>query len=341
MEQARLIDATVQIPHTARTFFQRPDRVADPLYVVTVIFNPIRFRSRWRLYQDFEKRVSEAGGILYTVEAAFGNRDFAVTDAGNPRHIQVRSQSELWLKENLINIGIQRLPSDWKYVAWVDADVTFVRDDWANETLHVLQHHPVCQMWTEGMDMSPDHTPFAHYHSFAWCYQNAPLMPIPPGGDYYYMPQAAGKKGIYWHAGYAWAARRSAIDQLGGLIDWAVAGSADYHMAYALVNRAKETIQNPNISASYRAGVLEWQARAERYIKRDLGYVQGLVLHHWHGKKANRAYRTRWSALKGFDPPYDLKKDWQGIHQLTDRNNELRDGLRAYFNARNEDSTDM
>jgi hypothetical protein len=32
----------------------------------------------------------------------------------------------------------------------------------------------------------------------------------------------------------------------------------------------------------------------------------------------------------GFDPDLDLKRDWQGLCQLTDRNRALRDGLRAY-----------
>jgi hypothetical protein len=36
-----------------------------------------------------------------------------------------------------------------------------------------------------------------------------------------------------------------------------------------------------------------------------------------------------------------LKKDWQGLHQLTERSLILRDGIRQYARARNEDSTDV
>ena len=59
--------------------------------------------------------------------------------------------------------------------------------------------------------------------------------------------------------------------------------------------------------------------------------MPGLILHHFHGSTQNRAYNQRWKLLQrtGFDPNLDLKRDWQGLWQLTERNRELRDGLRA------------
>ena len=76
-----------------KTLFSRPDRLHDPLYVVTTVFNATRYRSRWRLYEDFAKHVAEAGAILITVEIAFGERDFAVTQADDPRDVQLRTDS--------------------------------------------------------------------------------------------------------------------------------------------------------------------------------------------------------------------------------------------------------
>ena len=57
----------------------RPDKLSDPVYVVTTVFNPIRFNSRWRLYNKFAHHVAASGGVLYTAEVALGDRDFAVT----------------------------------------------------------------------------------------------------------------------------------------------------------------------------------------------------------------------------------------------------------------------
>lgn len=319
--------------------FYRPDIIKEPLYVITVIFNPARYRSRWALYKKFEKHVENAGGVLYTVECAFGNREFAVTNNQNPRYIQVRSPHELWLKENLVNIAMSRLPPNWKYVAWVDADVKFVRPDWVGETLQKLQHYQMVQMFSEAQDLSPTYEPFMRHLGFAYCYRNNIKKPDKPG---YYYVSAAGGVNVY-HPGFAWAARREAIDHLGGLIDWAALGAADNHMAKALIGDAKYSM-HPNVSQGYKHMILEWEQRSLRHIRKNIGYVEGLILHNWHGPKANRQYWDRWKILvdNRYDPHIDLKKDSQGVWQLVDRGTErsikLRDGIRAYFAQRNEDS---
>ena len=184
--------------------FQRPDQVPSELVVVTPIFNPLGYRSRWKLYEDFKYMVERAGVKLMTVEVAFANREFAVTKPGDPWNLQLRTNSELWLKENLINLAVARIPQDWSYVAWVDADIAFARHDWANETIRKLQHHPVVQMWSQATDLTPDYETLQGHRSFAWCYHNdgEPKM-----GRY----GMHGRK-HHWHPGYGWAWRREAWD---------------------------------------------------------------------------------------------------------------------------------
>lgn len=319
--------------------FRRPDSVDAPLYVVTTVFNPVRYRSRWKLYDDFAKRVAEAGAILYTAEIAYGERAFVLTEPGNPRHLQLRTGSEVWLKENALNLMIQRLPLDWKYVAWIDADVAFMRDDWGNETLHQLQHHPVVQMWSEALDLNPLHETMTRFRSFAWCYhelgEDDPGLVLAPG--YYAAGARNGGGHVHWHPGFAWAARREAIDGLGGLIDWAVLGSADHFMARALIGQAEAPRGHGITCARW---LQQWQDRAERHVRRDLGIVEGSLVHYWHGPKAARRYRERQDILieAGFEAERDLKRDWQGLWNLTERSAQLRDGIRRYFRERNEDA---
>jgi hypothetical protein len=292
------------------------------------------------LYQDFAKRVLESGAKLFTVEAAFGQREFAIATPEDPYTLGVRVSQELWLKENLVNLGVQRLPSDWKYVAWVDADVAFARDDWADETRHQLQHHPVVQMWSQSIDLGPKHETLDAAKSFAWCHVNHEVRPKP--GDYYYYGGVKGRRGL-WHPGYAWAMRREAFDHVGGLIDFSIVGNGDNQMANGIVGTMEGAIHKSLIGTAYYCDLMLWQERAEKYLKHDLGYVDGLLLHYWHGKKKERQYKSRWQILvdAGFDPKCDLKRDWQGAWQLTDRSECLRDGLRGFGRARNEDSVDI
>lgn len=328
------------------------------LYVVTAVVNPCRYQTRYRLYVDFAKMVQDAGGVLYTVECAFGNRPHAVTQKNNVRHIQLRTRSEIWYKENLLNIGISRLPNDWEYVAWIDADIIFSRPDWVKETIHLLQHYHIVQMFSLAQDLGPDNDPVGFHKGFVYQYDKLGdpfdlLQTKEQALDNFLTTRARQFASCYsgtelqrgldsWHPGFAWAARREAIDHLGGLVDWAVMGAADRHMAYALVGKCATSIPT-GVQGTYRRLLMEWEQRAEKYIRRNIGYVPGTILHRWHGNKRNRRYQERWNIIIKhlFDPELDLKKDWQGLFQLTERNRGLRDDLRYYFKLRNEDSIDL
>ena len=316
------------------------------LHVIAPITNSCRYSSRYHLFEKFEKMVLDAGAQLWVIEAAFGNRPHAVTHPDNPRHIQLRTNSEIWHKENLLNIAFSRLPSNWEYVAWIDPDVDFARPDWVNETLNQLQHFDVVQMFTTTHDLSPDYTIIKTHTGFVYRYKTGGFDPssmnLMEMTTYAGTRKLAPKQPYYAHPGYAWAARRKAIEDLGGLLDYWIIGSADYHMAYALIGRAKQTI-NPEWSQTLKNELLEWEQRAEKYIKRNVGYVPGSILHHWHGKKKDRKYNDRYRILieNGYDPVYDLKRDSQGLWQLTDRSLVMRDQIREYFRSRNEDSIDF
>lgn len=318
----------------------------SPLYVVTVVTNYARYRSRYALYKAFEKYVEDSGAILYTVEAAFGDRPFCVTQPSNPRHIQVRTIDEVWHKENLGNIGIARLPEDAKYIAFMDADVMLSRSDWVTETVHQLQHYQVIQMFSHAQDLSPKYHPLTSFTGFMYSYVNSLLTgadkeaAIRKGG-YSGGCYGPGRTGTFWHPGYAWAMTREAINILGGLIDFAVLGSADHHMATALIGQPMLSVHQ-DMHPNYKMLIEQW-GRAADLLKKDVGYMDGLLLHYWHGKKKDRRYVDRWKILvdNQFDPITDLKRDSQGVWQLTDRNIRLRDQIRAYFRQRNEDSIDV
>ncbi len=325
--------------HQLGTQFQRPDRIHTPIYILTPVFNPIRYRSRWREHEDWKKRAEKSGAIFYEVEVAIGERDFVFTEPGNPKHLQLRTKSELWLKENMINLLERCLPRDWQYLGWVDGDVTPVRDDWANETIHQLQHYDVVQMWSQYQDLSPDHEVIGTARSFMDLY----LHGGPPEWfdvDCHY-PYASGTKkrrGYPGAPGLAWACTRRAWQTFGGLLDVAILGACDWYMAHALIGQVHRVMRT-EYSKPFRNMVYEWQERA-LMLKKNVGVVKGTYLHHWHGPKKDRKYSTRDQILieAGFDPYKDLKRNTDGLYELTDRSIELRDGIRRYFRERNEDA---
>lgn len=303
-----------------------PQSVVDSFCVVTCVFNPWRYHSRIDLYQEFDDYVRASGGKLITIELAFGERPFLVTTHEDEWNVQCRTWDEMWHKERLLNLAIERLPDNCKYVAWVDADVRFSRPDWVMETIQRLQHYPVIQMFSKVSDLNPDHEAMNTAMGFAYAYQHGLITDTQCYSKY--------------HPGFAWAARRDTLDDLGGLLDVAILGAGDRHMAQALVGMVGKSYPD-GLSAGYREQLKLWQDRAAKYVEGDVGYMPGHLMHYWHGSKVYRRYKDRWEILikNGYDPEFDLKRDSQGLHRFTDRNPKLRQDIRKYFLQRDEDST--
>jgi hypothetical protein len=98
-----------------------------------------------------------------------------------------------------------------------------------------------------------------------------------------------------------------------------------------------------DISAGYSEQLELWQHRCKLYIRKNVGYMPGALLHYWHGKKVDRRYKDRWKILvkHKYDPEFDIKLDTQGLYQFTEKKPGLEQDIRKYFQARNEDSIDM
>lgn len=299
------------------------------LNLVTVVFNPRQYKRRYELYRQFIKRVAEQPVNLYTVELAFGDRPFEVTSPTNPFHIQYRSDDEWFIKENLINLGFRRIPKEERYVGWVDCDVAFLNPDWASDTIDMLQHHPVVQIFSQVVNLTPKHDPFQIWKGFGYSFTTGrPYKPV--GKDY-----------NFWHPGFGWAYTREAITALGGLLDRIPLGSADSHMAGCLIGKAKDTVHG-GTTKEFKDYIYDWENNAQKFLKKtgtSIGYVNGLICHYWHGRMANRKYKERWQILidHKYDPYKDLRPDLDGLLHLTDDSYGLRIDLQRYLANRDED----
>lgn len=328
----RLECLTMDLPYISTS----PARPSD-LHVIAVISNPVGFQTRTRLFKEFMDYMELTGATLWVVEAVFGERPAAVADVNDPHHIIVRCDHELWLKENLINIGARFLPEDAKYIMWMDADISFQRDDWVLATIDALQNYAVVQPFSHVVDYGPQQQILQTHKGFAYCYAS--------GGDLGPNNKLGGWKtygGPYWHPGYTFAYRMDAWNAVGGMIDRGIAGAGDYHMACGLIGQAAFSYPE-NVHPNYKLMVDTWGRRADRYIQRNVGYIPGTIHHSYHGKKQDRKYIERWDILtqNQFDPFTDVVTDRYGVLHLSLQNDArgraIRDGLKAYFRQRRED----
>jgi hypothetical protein len=311
--------------------FNHVEELKDKFHVITMISNPMRFDSRYVLYQQFKDHMEQTGVVhFHTIEIQQGDREFQVTSATNPYDIQLRTKDAMWIKENAINIAIQRLTpewKDWKYVAWIDADIHFVNPNWVQECIEELQVNHFLQLFQSAIDLGPNGESLKMHNSFMYCYWNN-------------LP--ASKKYQDWHPGFAWAATREALNSVGNLIEGAIVGSADRHMAAALIGKGLETVP-ATMTDDYKDMVASWEKRAVEDIRFRVGYMKGTILHDWHGKKKDRGYADRWQILvkHNYSPYKHVFKDTQGLLQFDKDALFLAKDIKKYFMSRNEDSIDL
>lgn len=314
-----------------------------PLYAITTVFNPRRFRSRFNLANRFTEWVRKSGVQLLTVEVSFGEREHVLTQQSDPWHIQLVTRHEMWHKERALNIGLNRLSTlapDWGYVAWMDADIKLARDDWAEEAVHLLQHYAVIQMFGEARWLDPNyHTLFSSPSIAKNFHEDGHMEWGHNPGDHSNFYAKAG------HPGLAWAFRRDELNDTGGWLDICINGSADLHMAVAYAGQAALGL-SPKASPGYRRAILQFGELCDSRVRRNMSYMAGACDHYWHGRSKERGYLHRWKLVDKykFDPYTDLVQDIQGLYRwrMDDpRVRSLAVATRHSLAKRNEDVNEI
>lgn len=269
--------------------------------------------------------------VLYTVELSHGDREYEVTSADNPHHLQLKTEEEIWLKENLINLGVRHLlPKNWKYLSWCDADVSFRDPNWALNTIHALQRLHLVQPYQSAANLGFSGNITSAFDSIGYKMYKG----IDPAKKF------SGDPYITGHPGYVWACTRSFYEGVEGLIDFAILGSGDAHMALAARGVVENSI-NRKMGEDFVRLCLDWERRAMRFTAGIIGYVPGRLEHHFHGPMSRRYYRERWQILVDhkFSPLKDLVRDSQGLWTLVDKP-ALHYDIYKYNKSRSEDSID-
>lgn len=299
--------------------------IEPKLHVIAVISNPCQFARRFILAREFAKRMEREHNILlYFVELAYGNDDFQVTDPRNKRHLQLRGNVPLWHKENMINIGVKKLlPPSWKAFAWIDADIEFDSASWALDTLKVLNgYKDIVQIFSHAVDMDKRQDAMSIFPSFAFQY----VKNRPYGGTGVNM----------WHPGYAWACTRRAYETMGGLYEVSILGAGDHAMSLSFIGKGLHSV-NEKATDAYKDSILAFEDDAKGL---RLGYVPGMIRHHFHGLKKNRKYMERWSILvdNAYSPKDHMTKNKDGLLVPTAAcPQKILDDILKYFKERNED----
>jgi hypothetical protein len=302
------------------------DPIEDKLNVIIVISNPCLYAKRYILAKEFIKRMEEDEHDvnLFIVELVYDNQKYIVTKSNNKNHLQLKSNTPIWHKENMINLGVNKLlPTNWKAFAWIDADIEFENASWALDTLKILNGcKDIVQIFSHCVDMDQHKRTMNVFNSFGYKYTKKENY-IGNGYD-------------YWHPGYAWAITRKAYEKMNGLYETAILGSSDNIMALSLIGNGLKAISNLS-TENYKKSVIDFESRVR---KLRLGYVPGVIRHYYHGAKKNRKYKERWEILvkNDYDPYNYIYKNEFGVFEPTNVcPKNMLDEIMNYFIERNED----
>lgn len=302
----------------------------DDLWVISCFYNSNSYQTKPKNYNKFIERIEAANIPYLVVECAFNDQPFTLKKS--PSIIQIRTQDIMWQKERLLNIAIDRLPSKCKKVAWIDCDVLFENPDWAKETVRQLKHNKVVQPYTQAIRLPKDTDHYygkgERYYGFGYVTKQDPHI------------VTEGRFELHGHTGFAWASHASILKKH-RLYDVCIAGTADHLMAHTFVGDwdtacAKRVFnENVNFYLHYKS----WSAKMYGSVKAKVGYVDGALLHLWHGDVKNRDYSGREKMLikHNFSPLDDIKLNdsqcWSWNHQ----NEDLINWAKKYFVLRQED----
>lgn len=313
----------------------------EKLHVLVTLFNPSGFKRRVQLHNEFCERMRKEPNVeLYICEISPDGHPFVGSAEEDPKHIQINSSDVLWCKERAVNMLIHRLPKDWKYAAMIDADVTFVNHNWVADTIYRLNQYKIVQMFSQCCDLDIDSEGTNLRRGFMCEYQRNPTAPM-LANEY-----TGNLDCQQAHVGYAWAFTREAVDVMGGYYDKSIIGNGDWISLCAWLGRAREGLppeHDYKLHPQYVQSVMDYQANCAG-LYQSVGYVDGLIIHHFHGNKAKRKYYSRNEILEKneFNPYTDLVEDSNGMYKLSKGAKNyigLRNDIINYFAQRDEDAT--
>lgn len=315
------------------------------LQVIIPYFNHTNACVNRRLLEESLVRLSHCRDCAVLLAEGIWNSEAELPDLSDRvhRHLKYHYPQALWVKENLINLALRDCDTEWEYAAWIDKDIEFLNSHWAVRTRDALKKYDIIQPWSRAV-CSGESGSGPTISEYLDLYQGRLLHDAEGMMPWTACPQGEG--GSEGHCGFAWAATRSFLDRIGGLYDRCLLGGGDDYLKASLKGeRVPDEIppESSPLDGDRRKelGVARFYGDftggfAERCRGARIGFVEGKIIHHYHGRLTSRGYLTRYDAAieNGFVASRDISYESDGTLRL--RNESLEKAIREYFPSREE-----
>ena len=225
--------------------------------VILAFFNPAKSIRIFQNLLTVKTQLERANIPVFVGEVTHVSQSFSLPPASNV--FQFQTESYMFYKENIANVLEKRIPDTFTKILLLDADIVFEDADWYEKVRQELDTFECVQPFATAHFLNPDFTIEKSKDSFL-------------------------RNDLHGHQGFGVAFQRKWL-KTHGLYDYAVVGSGDTHLMYALKGRAVTKNQR-------NRGYLEWCLRSN-----PQGLSQSFcnlsIYHLPHGILKNRQYTER------------------------------------------------
>lgn len=260
--------------------------------------------------------LGEARKHTHIVELVFDDQDYKFQHL--PNHTGLRTNTVVWQKEALLNLGIrQLLKLEYPKIAWFDGDIQFNSPEWYNEISDSLDKYNLIQAFRA-----------VRMHETALTCRVVKSTIASIGN-------------VSPATGFAWAAKASMFDDM-LLYDKLIVGGGDTLIYSAAMGTLGEWLRKRSGTYRHTAHIVEWANKWYEKVGGSIGYAETMIETFFHGNLRKRNYLNRHEILKtsSFDPVKHIITDPEtGLLEWTDEAEDgIREDIRRYFVDRKEDS---
>ena len=304
--------------------------------VITCYYNPKNSQARLDAFNKFYDTIKHLNHRI--IECIIEDENGAGKSQlpKSPYITQLRTNSNLWHKEQLLNKIVRDLPWEYKYVLWVDADVLFTNKNWVVDAVEELQVYQLVQLFEYSIHLEKGETEPSFdvakakkrvnerydgrrlWRSYAANWESRSNNIDSPHYD------------VRGHVGLAWAARRASLQRY-PLYERTLIGGADGIIAYGGTGQLSTVTEMKDMFQDSWDDVTKWASGWYREIGGRVGYVSGDLYHIWHGDLKDRQYYSR---IKEFGPHMKgiQQKDDNGLYTPVDP--KAKQYMDGYFDKR-------
>ena len=281
--------------------------VIDRFWIIAPIYSYDQGKqaSLYELHENFRSYMESFGLSFCTIEALRegSHQNYIITKPGRePYDIQVTYRDEFYLRENLLNVAIGKIPEDkWDSFAWIDGHQAFTNLYWWEEAIVKMNKYATLQLFVNSARLDGlNHTIESPYGII---YTTTNYL------DVFYGDQRR-------EVGNAYSISKEEYRKIGSILDTCIASFCD--CLYVEGVKSEKAYYPIRMTwTGYLSQFSDYVMDTQKIVKGRTGYVKGEILHFQHLRTDFYTQLLSTIVQTDFNVKRDLGRDENGTLFLT------------------------